>query len=476
MTQEGKRYMTQNDLRENKMGVMPVHRLVLNMALPIMLSMLVQALYNIVDSVFVSRINEQSLTAVSLAFAAQNLMIGVATGTGVGVNALLSRALGEKNTRRANSVAMHGLLLAMVGYLLALAFALFGVKTYFRSQTDVAYIIERGVEYLTVCCGFSFGLFGQIMFERLMQATGKTVYTMITQGVGAIANIILDPIFIFVFGLGVRGAAIATVAGQILALVLGIVINHYKNTEIRVDFRRFKLDMRMIGQIYAIGVPSILMVAIGSVMTFLMNKILILYTAGKETAATVFGTYFKLNSFIFMPVFGLNNAIVPIVAYNYGAQKRTRMLQAIRLACTYATGFMLVGMTAFLAAPGALLRIFDASDTMLAIGVPALRIISLSFLLAGVSIALTSVFQALGHGVFAMLISFVRQLVVLVPSAYLLARLGQKLANDALVWWSYPIAEVVSLTLALLLFRQLYNNVIVNLPPDGAKAGDSTPG
>lgn len=456
--------MQNNGLQENKMGVMPMNKLVLNMSVPIMISMLVQALYNIVDSVFVGMINEQSLTAVSLAFSAQNMMIGVATGTGVGVNALLSRALGEKNGDRANRVAEHGLVLAMVGYALALLFALFGTRAYFESQTDVPYIVDRGIEYLTVCCGLSFGLFGQIMFERLMQATGKTVYTMITQGTGAVINIILDPVFIFVFKMGVLGAAIATVIGQIAGFALGIYINHKKNTDIRLDYRRFRLDLSLVGQIYAIGVPSILMVAIGSVMTFLMNKILILYTLGKETSATVFGVYFKLNSFIFMPVFGLNNAVVPIVAYNYGARDKARMLHAVKLSVLYATAFMVVGMAAFLAFPGPLLRIFNASDTMLRIGVPALRIISVSFLFAGTAIALSSVFQALGHGVYAMILSFVRQLVVLIPCAWFLARIGLQEHRERLVWYSYPIAEVVSITVALLLFYSLYRKVIAPLP------------
>lgn len=451
------------------MGTMPVHKLVLNMSLPIMLSMLVQALYNIVDSMFVGMISEQSLTAVSLAFSAQNLMIGVATGTGVGVNALLSRALGEQDKKRANQVAEHGLLLAFFGYLLALVFGLFFTRIYFAAQTNVEYIIETGVQYLSVCCAFSFGLFGQIMFERLMQATGKTVYTMITQGAGAIINIVLDPIFIFVFDLGVLGAAIATVIGQIVGLILGIILNHYKNTEIKLDLRSFRPSLKIIGQIYAIGIPSILMVAIGSVMTFLMNKILILYTAGKETAATVFGVYFKLNSFIFMPIFGLNNAVVPIVAYNFGARKKERMIKTIQLSIIYATAFMLVGMAAFILVPGPLLQIFNASRMMLEIGIPALRIISTSFLFAGTAIALSSVFQALGHGVYSMILSFVRQLVVLIPVAYLLARLGQQVGDETLVWWSYPLAEVASIIVALVLFSQLYRNVIAPLPSEKSR-------
>ena len=370
--------------RENKMGTMPVGKLIINMSLPMVISMLVQALYNVVDSVFVSLISEQALTAVSLAFPAQNLMIGVATGTGVGVNALLSRALGEKNRGRVSKVAENGVFLALVGYALFLVFGLFGSRVFMASQTQVSEIIEMGTEYLTVCCGLSFGIFGEIMFERLMQSTGRTFYTMITQGVGAIFNIIFDPIFIFTLNMGVTGAALATVLGQIVAFVLAIVLNHKHNPDVRLSAKGFRPDLRMIGEIYAIGVPSIIMVCIGSVMTFLMNKILILYTAGKETAATVFGVYFKLNSFIFMPIFGLNNGIIPIVAYNYGAKNRARMVQAVKIAAIIACSVMFVGMLLFLTIPGTLLSLFDASETMLAIGEPALRIISTSFTFAGV--------------------------------------------------------------------------------------------
>ena len=453
--------------RENKMGTMPVGKLIINMSLPMVISMLVQALYNVVDSVFVSRISEQALTAVSLAFPAQNLMIGVATGTGVGVNALLSRALGEKNRGRVSKVAENGVFLALVGYALFLVFGLFGSRVFMASQTQVSEIIEMGTEYLTVCCGLSFGIFGEIMFERLMQSTGRTFYTMITQGVGAIFNIIFDPIFIFTLNMSVTGAALATVLGQIVAFVLAIVLNHKHNPDVRLSVKGFRPDLRMIGEIYAIGVPSIIMVCIGSVMTFLMNKILILYTAGKETAATVFGVYFKLNSFIFMPIFGLNNGIIPIVAYNYGAKNRARMIQAVKIAAVIACSVMFVGMLLFLTIPGTLLSLFDASETMLAIGEPALRIISTSFTFAGVCIVLGSIFQALGHSVYSMIVSFIRQLVVLVPCAYLLARVGQRVGNDNLVWLSYPIAEVFSLAVTLILFTKLYRNVIMEVPLHG---------
>ncbi len=450
--------------RENKMGTMPVGKLILNMSLPMILSMLVQALYNVVDSVFVSRVSEQALTAVSLSFPAQNLMIGVATGTAVGVNALLSRALGQKNYDRANRVAENGVFLALVGYAIFLLFALFGSRLFLSAQTGVREIVDMGTSYLTICCGLSFGLFGEIMFERLMQGTGRTIYTMYTQGVGAIFNMIFDPICIFGLRMGVTGAAVATVGGQLVAFSLAVYLNHKKNTDIRLDMRRFKPDGPIVREIYAIGVPSIIMVGIGSVMTFLMNKILILYTAGRETTATVFGVYFKLNSFIFMPVFGLNNGIIPIVAYNYGAGNRRRMVRAIKLAAVFACSVMLFGMLLFLVVPGPLLSIFDASEQMLAIGRPALRIIGTSFSFAGVCIVLGSIFQALGRGTYSMIVSFVRQLVVLVPSAYLLARWGQRVGNDHLVWLSYPIAEIFSLLVTLILFSRLYKNIIALVP------------
>lgn len=456
---------------ENKMGVMPIGKLVLNMSLPMILSMLVQAMYNIVDSIYVSRVSEAALTAVSLSFPAQNLMIGLATGTAVGVNALLSRALGAGDRDRANRVAENGVFLALVGYILFLLFGLFASEAFIAAQTSNAQIIGYGRDYLVVVCCYSFGLYGQVIFERLMQSTGRTIYTMYTQGIGAIINIILDPVFIFekgngigLFGMGVKGAAVATVIGQIVAFIIAMALNHRKNADIRLKLREFRPDLKMIGRIYAIGIPSVIMMAIGSVMTFLMNKILILYTTGKETAATVFGVYFKLNSFAFMPIFGLNNGVIPIIAFNYGAQKRRRMTKAIKVSMCYALGFMLVGTIVFMTIPDVLLGLFQATDQMLSIGVPALRIIGSTFLVAGVCIVLGSVFQSLGFGVYSMIVSLARQLFVLAPAAWILARIGQQSGNDLLVWFSFPVAEIVSAAVTLLLFTRLYKNVICNVP------------
>lgn len=454
--------------KENKMGVMPIGKLILNMSLPMMLSMLVQAMYNIVDSIYVSRVSEAALTAVSLAFPAQNLMIGLGTGTAVGVNALLSRALGAGDRERANKVAENGVFLSLVAYVIFALFGLFGSRVFMASQTSNAEIIQGGVDYLTVVCCFSFGLYGQVIFERLMQSTGRTLYTMFTQGIGAIINIILDPIFIFTFGMGVKGAAVATVIGQIIAFGIAAVLNHKKNHDIRLNLKKFRPDGKLIGQIYAIGVPSVIMMGIGSIMTFLMNIILITYTSGKETAATVFGVYFKLNSFAFMPVFGLNNGVIPIIAYNYGARNRKRMTKAIKVSLCYAMCFMVLGTVLFMAIPHVLLGLFDANEAMLSIGVPALRIIATTFPVAAVCIVLGSVFQALGFGTYSMLTSMARQLLALVPSAWLLARLGQSIGNDSLVWWSYPIAEVASAVVTAVLFIRLYKNIISKVP-EGTK-------
>ena len=454
-------------MKENKMGVMPVNKLIINMSLPMIISMLVQALYNIVDSVFVAMVNQESLTAVSLSFPAQNLMIGFATGTAVGVNALISRALGEKNGERANRIAENGVFLALLTSVAFFLFGIFGSRLFISSQTDVPYIIDEGEKYLRICCGACFGIFFEIMYERLLQSTGRTFYTMITQGVGAIANIILDPVFIFVFKLGVSGAAIATVIGQIIAFILAVYFNNMKNPEIRLNFKKFKPNGRLIGEIYKIGVPSVLMVAIGSVMTYFMNKILIVYTLGKELSVNVFGAFFKLNSFICMPIFGLNNGVIPIIAYNYGARYKSRMLKTIKLSVIYAEAFSVFGAILFFALPNVLLGFFSATPQMLEIGIPALRIISLSFLFAGMNIALSAVFQAFGKSVFSMIMSFIRQLVVLIPAAYILARYGLSIGNNDLVWWSYTIAEISAVFSSVVFFAVLNKKTIKPLNEAG---------
>ena len=459
---------------ENKLGVMPISKLIWNMSLPIIASMLVQALYNIVDSVFVSWVSEASLTAVSLAFPAQNLMISLGAGTAVGVNALMGRALGAGERDRANRVAVNGLFLALVAFVLCSVLGLTCAEAFMRSQTKVEEIVQMGAQDLNIVMGCSFGLFGQIMLERLLQGTGRSLLSMYTQGLGAIINIILDPVFIFAFGMGVTGAAIATVIGQICGMLLAAYFNIRKNHDLTLRVRGFRPDWRLIGGIYAIGLPSVIMMAIGSVMTFLMNKILIVYHSAHETAATAFGIYFKLNSFIFMPVFGLNNGVVPIIAYNYGAQNRSRMVETIKRSAVYASLIMLAGMALFLCLPGTLLKIFDASDTMLTVGIPALRIISLSFCMAGACIALGGSFQALGKSLYSMVISFIRQLVFLIPLAFVLARYGQTVGNDHLVWWCYPIAEVASLLVTLVFFRRLYRTLISRIPEHGASGGEES--
>lgn len=451
-------------MKENKMGVMPVNKLIINMSLPMIISMLVQALYNVVDSVFVGMVNEQSLTAVSLAFPAQNLMIGVATGTGVGINALVSRSLGEKRPDQANKIAENGVFLAVISAIVFTFLGIFGSRAFMRSQTDVPYIIEQGTYYMQIVCGACIGIFIEITYERLLQSTGRTFQTMITQGVGAIVNIVLDPIFILVLKMGVKGAAIATVCGQIVSAILAVIINGKVNKEIKLNFKAFRPSGKIIGRIYEIGVPSIIMVAIGSVMTYLMNKILIVYTTGKETAATVFGAFFKLNSFICMPIFGLNNGIIPIVAYNYGARKKNRLKKTVKLSLVYAEIFSLIGTILFIAIPGTLLGFFSASENMLAIGVPALRIIGTSFLFAGFNIAMGATFQATGKSVYSMVVSFVRQLIVLVPVAYVLARYGMSVGNDDLVWLSYPIAEIASLIMTLIFYTIVNKKIIKPLP------------
>lgn len=448
--------------KENKMGTMSVNKLLLSMSVPMMISMLVQALYNIVDSMFVAQISENALTAVSLAFPAQNLMIAVATGTGVGINALLSRSLGEKNYERVNKTAGNAVFLALCSFIV---FAVLGgllSRQFFLLQTDITEIVDYGTEYFQICSVFSFGLFGQITFERLLQSTGKTIYTMITQGIGAIINIIFDPILIFgLLGfpkMGVAGAAAATVFGQIVAFILAVIINHVKNHEIKLSVKQMKPNLKLIKEIYSVGLPSIIMASISSVMTFGMNKILIAFSS---TATAVFGVYFKLQSFVFMPVFGLNNGMVPIIAFNYGAKKPDRITKTLKLSIMYAVIIMFVGFVVFMAIPDKLLAIFEASDYMLKIGEPALRIISTSFLLAGYAIVCSSMFQALGHGMLSLYVSVIRQLVVLLPVAFLLSLTD----NLDYVWIAFPIAEIVSFVFSSIFLRHIYKKEIKPLKP-----------
>ena len=448
--------------RENKMGVMPINQLLLNMALPMIASMLVQALYNVVDSVFVAKLSEDALNAVSLAFPVQNLMIAVSVGTGVGINALLSRSLGQKDQKRADQTAMNGLFLALASCLVFTILGLTCSRLFYSAQTDIATIVDYGAQYLTICCGASVGLFMSVTCERLLQATGRTFYTMITQGTGAVINIILDPILIFgMFGfprLEVAGAALATVIGQICGGLLALFFNLTRNPDIHLSIRNLRPRKSIIFGIYSVGIPSIAMQSIGSVMVFGMNQILIAFTA---TATAVFGVYFKLQSFIFMPVFGLTNGMVPIVAYNYGARRPERIIKTIKLGVIYAVSIMAVGLLLFQVIPDVFLSMFlaegETTGDLLTIGVPALRTISLSFLFAGFAIVCSSVFQAMGHGVLSLAVSVVRQLLVLLPVAFLLSRLR---GLDA-VWWAIPIAELFSLTLSALFLRKVYHKEIL---------------
>ena len=438
------------------MGIMPVNKLLITMSLPMIVSMLVQAMYNIVDSIFVAQISENALTAVSLAFPLQNLMIAFAGGTAVGVNALLSRSLGEKNQKHVDQTAMHAIVIYVMTALVFMIGGLTLSNFFFSVQTNNQEIVNSGTIYAMIVVGCSFGLFGQFLFERLLQATGRTLFTMVTQGLGAIINIILDPIFIFgYFGLpkmGVAGAALATVTGQIIAFILAVIFNLKYNHDISLQFKEFHFESLIIKQIYSVGVPSIIMQSIGSVMTFGMNTILITFST---TATAVFGVYFKLQSFVFMPVFGLNNGMIPIIAYNLGAKKKERMFKTIKLAMIYATVMMLVGLLAFETIPATLLSFFNASDAMIAIGVPALRFIAIHFIFAGYDIVCSAVFQAVGKGTYSLLTSLIRQLIVLLPSAYLLSLTG----NVNLIWLSFPIAEIAAVITSTVLFTKIKNHL-----------------
>ena len=449
--------MSETTLKENKMGVMPVGRLLVNMALPMIISMLVQALYNVVDSIYVSRISESAVTALSLAFPVQNLQIGFAVGIGVGINSLLSKSLGEGNQEAANRTAGNGMVMMFIVTAAFMLFGAFGVRPYYEIQSTVAETVEGGIAYSRICCLFVLGSFMQIFAERLLQATGRTVLTMVTQATGAIVNIILDPIFIFGwFGLpamGIAGAAIATVIGQWTGALVGLYFNEKFNPDVQFGRRYAKLDGDIVKTILTVGIPSIIMNGIGSVMNFGMNQILQGFT---ETATSVFGIYFKLQSFFFMPLFGINGATISIVAFNYGARKPERIVKTLKMACGAGLGLMIAGFLAFQLVPDLLLSMFNPSDTFLEIGRAALRTISFSFPVAAVCIVLGASFQALGNGIYSTITSLCRQLVVLVPAAYLLSLTG----NVDAVWWAFPLAEIVSAVLTVIFFAHIYRQKV----------------
>ena len=442
------------------MGFMSEGKLLMNMALPMIASMLVQALYNVVDSIFVSQVSESAVTALSLAFPIQNMQIGFAVGIGVGVNSLLSKSLGENNQEAANRTAGNGLVLMLIVTAIFMLFGIFGVRPYYEMQSDVAETVEGGIAYSSICCIFTLGVFVEILGERLLQATGRTVHTMITQGTGAIVNIILDPIFIFgYFGIpamGVAGAAVATVIGQWIAAALAMIFNLKCNPDVQLGLKYMKPDWKVIRQILTVGVPTIIMNSIGSIMNFGMNQVLLGFKTVGETAAGVFGIYFELQSFFFMPLFGINNATISIIAFNYGAKKPDRIVKTLKIACGIALGLMIVGFLAFQLIPELLLALFNPSDSFLEIGCSALRIISWCFPVAAICISLGASFQALGNGIYSTITSLCRQLIVLLPVAYLLSLSG----DVHLVWWSFPIAEVVSLTATVIFFVKIFRDKV----------------
>lgn len=446
-------------LEENKMGTMPLGKLLVNMASPIVLAMLVQALYNVVDSLYVSCISESAVTALSLAFPIQNIQIGFATGIGVGVNSVLSKSLGEGNQESANRAAGNGLVLVSIVTVCFVLFGLFAVKPFFAMQSDVAETVSGGVAYLSICCIFSAGIFVEVLGERLLQASGRTFYTLITQGSGAVANIILDPIFIFGFeplgipAMGLAGAAVATVTGQWLAAILAVIFNLFRNPDVQFGLKYLKVKAHTMLPILTVGVPSVIMVAIGSVMNFGMNQIL---QGFSETATGVFGIYFKLQSFFFMPLFGINNATISIMAYNYGARKPERIMGTLKRAGITAMAVMVIGLLAFQFLPDMLLGMFNPTEEFLRIGRGALRTISWAFPLAAIGISVSASFQALGNGIYATITSLCRQMLVLLPVAYLLSLAG----DVVLVWWAFPVAEVVSACVTIFLFSRIYKQKI----------------
>lgn len=447
-------------MEENKMGVMEIKRLIMTMSLPIMISMLVQALYNIVDSMFVARVSDNALAAVSLCYPIQMIIVAVACGTAVGLNALLSRYLGQKKPKEANQVALHGILLAIVNWLIFAVIGIFFSEAFLKLFSTDQEIVSMGISYMKICTIFSFGVFMQITYERIMQSTGNTVYNMIIQGVGALVNIILDPIFIFgMLGLpamGVTGAAIATVVGQIVAMLLGIVITQTKIKEVQIHLREFQLKVRIIKDMYRIAIPAILMQSIMSFMTVFMNMILVTFS---ELAVSAFSIYFKLQQFVFMAVNGMNNALIPIISYNFGARKQQRILDSIHFSLLIACVIMIAGTIVFQCFPEQLMYLFDANEEMMSIGVPALRIISLSFVFAGISLVLSAVFQSVDHANKSLVITLLRQMVLLLPIVYLLAN---QFGLNAL-WWAFPITEAIVSILAYIYLKIVKSKTIMKI-------------
>ena len=457
--------MAGNTLDNNKMRTMPIGKLLFTMALPLALSMLVQALYNVVDSIYVSRISPSAVTALSLAFPIQHLIIGFATGIGVGMNSLLSKSLGENNRQRVNTAAGNGIFLVLIATALFMLFGAFGSRPFFEMQSDVAETVEGGTAYITICCLCCLGIFVEVLGERMLQASGRTIFTLFTQGTGAVVNILLDPVFIFgvpelgIPALGMAGAAIATVIAQWIAAILAVIFNLTKNPDVSFGWQYIKPDAKVLKKMLSVGVPSIVMMAIGSVMTFSMNGIFQSFKDYGETATGVFGVYFKLQSFVIMPVLGINNASVSIIAYNYGARLPDRITRNLRCALTAALVIMFSGVALFQIAPELLLSLFEPTEEFKAIGISALRIVSIGFPMAGVSIALTASFQALGVGIYATINSLCRQLIVLVPVAYLLSLTG----DVHLVWWAFAVAEFASMTLTIIFFRRVYRQKVKTL-------------
>lgn len=455
----------QPTLRENKMGVMPIGKLLANMAVPMILSMLVQALYNVVDSIYISRFSESAVTALGLAFPVQNVQIGFSVGIGVGVNSLLSKSLGEGNRERADRAAGNGIFLALIASVIFILFGFFGTRPYYEMQGASAEIVESGIAYTRICCIFTLGIYFEVLFERMLQATGRTLHTMVTQGVGAVVNIVLDPVFIFgvdalgIPAMGAAGAAIATVLGQWIAATLALIFNLKLNPDVHLSLKNILPKADVIRPILTVGVPSMIMNSVSSVMNFSMNQILLGFPVVGEIATGVFSIYYKLQSFFFMPLFGLNNATISIVAFNYGARNPKRITKTLKIACGTALCFMLLGLLAFTLIPETLLGIFELSDTFVELGKVALRIISLHFPIAAICIALGASFQALGNGMYSTITSLCRQMIALLPAAYLLSLSG----DVNMVWWAFPIAELVSLAATTFFFVRIYRKKIQTL-------------